>query len=297
LYPAPWRARYGEELDALILETNGGDRTPAKTYANVALSGARERMRASGLVGDGIPPNERMRAGSLLVLSAWAMFVAAGLGVAKFSEHWQVAVTPRGNLPAGAFHALLIGAAAGSGFVLAGIALALPSLVAFLRDGGWPGIRRRVLIAVTISLLSIAATIGLAGWAHGLTLGQRNGHDLGYSLAFLAWAFTALCSLAAWAVTAVATARRLALPTTVLRIEGWLSTGATVAMGAMTAATVSWWVALADSAPWALSGGRPGASGSAVPPQLVVEAALMLAATTLGALGSISARRGSASLG
>ena len=42
LYPAPWRARYGEELAALLAETGAGPRT----WIDLARAGLRERMRA-----------------------------------------------------------------------------------------------------------------------------------------------------------------------------------------------------------------------------------------------------------
>ena len=68
-----------------------------------------------------VPPERRIRAGVLLVLSSWAAFVVAGLGLAKTAEHWQ-AVTPQPDrgVPAAAYDAVLLGAALGTFAVLLG---------------------------------------------------------------------------------------------------------------------------------------------------------------------------------
>ena len=57
-YPPAWRARYGEELEELIAEATGGGRVPWRTRLDIARSGTRERLRASGLTGDGVPPDD-----------------------------------------------------------------------------------------------------------------------------------------------------------------------------------------------------------------------------------------------
>jgi hypothetical protein len=48
----------------------------------------------------------------------------------------------------------------------------------------------------------------------------------------------------------------------------------------------AWWIAVADVAPAALSGGSPSPSASALVPQLILAAVLMLLATGLGAVGA-----------
>jgi hypothetical protein len=293
LYPPAWRARYGEELEALIVESSGERRTSWSTRADVALAAGRERLHSAGLAGEGVPPGERARAGELLVLCAWVLFVVAGAGVAKFSEHWQDA-TPRAarQVPAGAFDGLTVAAGIASLLVLLGIASAMPSLVRFLRAGGWPAIRRRVVTAAVLSGVAIAATVALAAWARHLNVQQRNGGNPSYSGIFIIWALLVVGSLAAWTRAAVAAARRLSLPPGVLRLDAWLAAAVTLAMAVMTAATAIWWAALANSAPWTLSGSGAGSPGSPLPPQLLAYATLMLIATLLGAFGAVLARRG-----
>lgn len=276
LYPVGWRERYGEELVELIVQTSGeGSGVPLRTQVDVALAGARERLRATGVHGDGALETQ-VRGGILLVLCAWALMVLAGFAVQRASEHWQ-SLTPPGSrsVPGAAFTALVVAAALGAVAVLSGIGLALPALRAFLRDGGWPAIRRRVLTATALTGLAIAATAGLVAWAHGLTGAQRDGHDATYAVAFVAWALLLAATLTAWTAAAVSTAHRLALPAATLRVETRLACAVATAMPAATAATAVWWTAVADAAP------RFGATA-----QLSGALAAMALATLLGAAGA-----------
>jgi hypothetical protein len=288
LYPAGWRARYGEELQALVLESSGRQ-VPWKVRVDVVAAAGREWLR--DLAGGGQSP-ERVQAGALLVLRAWALFVVAGLGVQKASEHWQN-VTPPGSrgLPTVAFDALVVAAAAGSVLVLAGIALTLPSLARFLRSGGWPLIRVPIAFALSTTVVLVPSTAALSVWAHALSTEQRNGHDHLYAGLFLAWLLLALVCLAAWTAAAVATARRLELSAFVLRLETRLAALVAAAMVVMTMAATAWWATLAQAAPWFFAGRPAGATASPVTPQLLAATALMLLASMVAAGGAIRAQR------
>jgi hypothetical protein len=276
LYPAAWRERYGEELAELITQTSdGGSRVPLRTQLDVALAGTRERLRAAGVHGHGAPET-RMRGGVLLVLCAWALMVVAGFAVQRSSEHWQ-SLMPSGHrsVPSAAFVVLVVAAALAAVAVVVGIALTLSALRVFLRDGGWEKIRRRVLTAVALSGLAIAATAALVAWAHGLTDAERNGHDATYAVAFVAWVLLLAGTLAAWTAAAVSTAHRLQMSAALLRVETALAGGVATAMFAVTAATAVWWASVADAAP------RFGATA-----QLGVALAAMALATLLAAIGA-----------
>ena len=296
LYPPAWRARYGEELEALILEASGG-RVSWRVRLDVARAAGRERLRSLGVLHDG-PPSESMRSGSLLVLCAWALFVVAGMGVQKFSEHWQAA-TPSASraLPTGAFDSLLVGAWIGSVLVLLGVAVASPSFVRFIRSGGWPQVRRRVLTASALTLAAVLTTVPVVIWAHRLATGQRNGGDVGYATGVALWALLLVACLAAWTAAAVAVARRVDLSATVLRLEAFLATVVTVSMAAMTAATAVWWAALARAAPWFLAGRPVGSAASPVAPKLLVATIVMLTATAAAAVGARRSLHGVAAAG
>jgi hypothetical protein len=288
LYPSAWRARYGAELEGLVLETSG-PRLSVRSVVDLAAAGLRERLRTVGLAGDS-PAPARARGGALVVLCAWVLFVFAGGIVQKLSEHWQN-VTPAGDrpVPAHAFDALVGGAAIGSAAVFAGIAFSLPAAVAFLRAGGWRTLRTELRVAFSLTVLVALLTIPLVAWAHGLTARQRNGHDLVYGLGVLGVALLAAAAFVAWTAAAVSVARRLDLAPVVLRLEALAAGVVTLSMAAMTGATVIWWVALAHSAPWFLSG--------AAPPGLVVAALAMVIATLASAAGATRALRALPELG
>jgi hypothetical protein len=289
LYPASWRARYGDELQTLILDMSGPDRVPFRIGADVARAGGRERLRAAGLGGDS--PDARVRGGAGLVLWAWALFVLAGVIVQKTSEHWQQAL-PAGPHTAAtvAFDSLVGVAIVAAVLVLAGIALTLPALGRFLDAGGWAQLRRPVIRAAVISGVFVAATIGLVVWAHGLTPRDRQGRDTVYALAATAWALLGAGALLAWCSAATRTAARLSLSPAILRIEARLGLGLATALAVMAAATAAWWVLVATVAPPALTG-TSGGHISAFVPQLVVAMVLMVAAVGLGGTGARQATR------
>ncbi|MFZ0384908.1 MAG: hypothetical protein WAL22_04545 [Solirubrobacteraceae bacterium] len=278
-YPLSWRARYGEELAGLIADMSDGRRLSWRLRADVAAAGARERLRGPG-VGD-------PRSGGRRVLWAWAIFILAGAIVAKTTEHWQQAL-PAGGHPVatGAFAALVVMAIVTAVLVLAGIALAIPGLTAFLQAGGWPRIRLWILTAAVLTTLLVGATAALAGWAHTLTPNARNGNDPLYGAAFLAWAALAAASLLAWTRAATLTADRIDLSPTILQLHARLAPAIAIAMAAMTTATLLWWVAVAAVSPGALTGPPTTPHASAVVPALVAAAALMTLATALASTGA-----------
>lgn len=290
LYPPGWRARYGDELAALIQETSGG-RVPWRVRLDVASAAVTERLRAAGLAGDR-PPGERILGGTLSVLCAWAAFVVAGTVVQKFSEHWPAA-TPVGSrtVPRDAFGALLVSSWAGTTLVVAGVATVAPALLRFARGGGVRQVRRQLLAAVALTAAAILASVAMIVWARHLTAEQRVGRDVVYTLVVALWGLLLVGCLAAWTVAGVALARRLELSARVLRLEALLAAGVAVTMVSMTAATAVWWAALARSAPWFLASAAPGSTASPLSPQLLSATILMLLATVLAVAGATRAVR------
>ena len=290
LYPAAWRARYGQELASLIEELEGGARMSWRVRLDVLRAAARERARVFGL--RGLQPGERAREGSLLVLRAWMLFVVGGFGVLKASEQWQ-AVTPvaKRGLPSAAFDVLAVTAVVGSLLVAAGVAASLPRLLALIRGGGWTRIARPIVRAIALSVLGAGLTVGLAAWAHSLTPAARNGHDALYGAAFLGWVVLGAACLFAWAAAASATARRLTISPPLLRFEVWVGATLSAAMVAMTIASAVWWGSLARAAPWFFEGRPVGSDASALAANVVIPVALMLLASALGLGGAIRALR------
>jgi hypothetical protein len=285
-YPPTWRERYGDEFVATMEDDLEGRRPTATFRARIAWAGLRERGHAAGLVSNSAPADERIRAGSLLVLCAFGSFVVADGAFSKISEHFGDAVPPQLRaLPDGANWSLVLMAVLGGIAVLAGAALVIPAFITFVREGGWPTVRRHVLRAAALTLLAIAATVGLSAWAHALTPSARNGGDPAYVASFMGWGLLIVATLASWTIGAVAIARRLRLSPLVLATESVLAITVASLIVLMTAATALWWTAMAHDAPWFLHGTATGSKGSPFELRLAAAMALMVAAVVAALYG------------
>jgi len=274
-YPPSWRERYGDELLSLIEADSRGGKISLRVMLDVIGAGLVQRLRRSGLAGDEVPPERRARAGVLLVLSSWALFVVAGLGYAKTAEHWQT-ITPQADqgVPATAYDGVLLAAELGTLAVLLGIVLTARPLVAFLRAGGWKQIHRSVLRALSSTGFTVVVLLGVVTWAHHLTEGQRNGGDPLYGAAFVALVLCGVASIGLWTRAAVVTAGKLALTRATLRRETRLATATAVTMAAMTVSATIWWTSVYGA-----------------PVRMIAMTLVMLAATTLAATGAFRSVR------
>jgi hypothetical protein len=291
-YPQAWRDRYGDEFVALLEDCSSDRRLTLAARSAIAGSGMRERARHVGLFGDTSAPRERVRAGFLLVLCAWSMYVVAGASFSKLSEHFDSHVSAESRaLPWGAFDVVQKVAVLAAILVGVGAVVAIPALTKFLRAGGWPTISRHVRRATAVTATALIASVGLITLAHSLSSAQRNGDDWPYTAAFVLWAVLIVATLALWTITAVVVARRLALTRSALAIETLLAGALTAAMVAMTAATAIWWTAIAADAPWFLHGTPPGSAGSAFEPRLALTMALMISAVIAAIYGTVRAAR------
>lgn len=297
-YPPRWRGRYGEEMVALMEDVLDGQAPSRRLRLSLVWAGLRERGHEAGLLGKTAPAVERARAGSLLVLCAWSVFMVAGISFAKITEHFGQVVPARNlALPNGSFDTVYVVAIVGGLLVVCGACVALPAFLRFLRDGGWPSIRAHVLRAAVSTVVFIGAGAALLGLADTLSPAQRNGGLLYhpvvwyYLLAVIATALLAALALGLWTVAAVVITGRLALGQPVLSVEAALAGGLSVAMFLMTAATAVWWGAIASSAPWFLQGIRPRQGVSAFSPTLLETIALMLVACAIAGFGVIRVAR------
>lgn len=270
-YPRAWRDRYGAELVTLIEADSDGRKVSPRVMLDVVGAGIVQRLRTAGLAGDEVPPERRVRAGVLLVLSAWAVFVAAGLGFAKTAEHWQT-VTPRADqgAPAAAYDVVLLAAELGTLAVLLGIVLTARPLTAFLRAGGWQQIHRSVLRALGATGLTLVVLLGVVTWAHHLTDAQRNGGDWLYGAAFVVLVVCGVVSMGLWTRAAIVTAGRLALTRATLRRETWLAAATTATMAVMTVSATIWWTSVYGT-----------------PARMIIMTLAMLAATALATAGTL----------
>ena len=290
-YPEPWRRRYGSELLALLEDSYGHDGPGWRARLGLLKAGTAERLRASGLGGAAIPPAEGVRAGSLVVLWAWAVFAVAGAGFANRADNWQAAVRAGATWwPAVGYGVVFTAGIVGGAIVLLAAALCARPVIAFLASGGWRAVRGRVLAAAVMLAVTVAATRGLALWAHQLSPAQRNGGLWTYSALFLVVAFLATVTIGCLTGAATAVARRLELPPAVLRCCGRLAVALTAVMAAAAVGTVAWWAAMAAGAHGFFAGSSPAAEA---PYPLVGVGLLMVLGLTLAVTG---ARRTLASL-
>jgi hypothetical protein len=288
-YPQSWRARYGDELVALLDEEYGGT-VPVKVRLSLVTGGLQQRARQSGLVGDSAPAADGIRAGALVVLAGWTAFVIAGASFAKFSEHFDEALPHRSGahrVPDLAFTVIQTVAGIASVMVVAGTILALPAFVRFLRAGGWSSVRGHFMRALIGAAIVGVVTVPLLVWAHHLTSHQRNGGLHWYGALFLLWAALIVASLALWTVAAIAAARRVEFSMVILAAEAVLAVVIAVAMVVMVGATAVWWGAMAKDAPGFLSASPAGAPGSSWDLLLVATVGLMLVATGVAAFGVV----------
>jgi hypothetical protein len=291
-YPPGWRERYGEEFGALMEDTLGGGPPTPRFRLSIAWAGLRERGHEAGMIGGTSSAPDRTRAGSLLVLCAWAVFVVAGSSFAKLAEGFRGTVPDHARtLSTDAYRTVFVVGAVGAVLVVAGIAIALPAFLRFLRNGGWASIRGHVIRAVASTVVSLVAMVALVAVAHTLTPDQRNGGALYhpvvwyYLVQFIATVLVLAVMLALWTAAAVVTVRRLDLPRPVLSAESALAIAVTAAMVAMTAATTVWWGVMASSAPWFLQGRPAGSGGSPFNQEVVVTMTLMLVAIIVATYG------------
>jgi hypothetical protein len=288
-YPQSWRSRYGDEF-IVLLDDEYGSHPPALVRLSLVTGGLRQRARQSGLIGDSAPAPDGIRAGALVVLTAWTAFVIAGASFAKFSEHFDEALPHRAGshrVPDFAFTVLQSVAAVAGVLVVAGALLTVPAFVRFLRTGGWASLRSHFLRAASCTALTVAATVPLLLWAHHLTAHQRNGGIHWYGTLFLIWAGLIVITLTLWTVAAVAAARRLELPTAILTAEAALGAFVALAMVAMVGATAVWWEAMAQDAPSYLNASPGGAPGSPWDIWLITTVALMVAAMGTATAGVV----------
>jgi hypothetical protein len=284
-YPAEWRARYGDELVALIEDQAGDHPLTSRARASIALAGLRQR--AVGVIGPrGESPADRLRGGSLLVLWGWAAVILGGIGYQKVSEHFADVLSPSSRLvPQAAFDTIVVLAVLGAAIVLLAAAATMPAFVAELRRAGWEPLSRPAMVAVAATVVGLAASVGVVLWAHHLPAVQRNGTGPTYPLAVAAFALLVAAVLVLWTRVATVAARRLQLSDRTLRFEGALAVALAGVMVLIVVATALWWGEVATNASWFLAGPDPTRPGTAVPPNLAVSAALMLAGAVVAGLG------------
>lgn len=169
LYPEAWRARYREEMLALLADDPPGPRGLASLVCGAAAAHVRPRTCARAV------PEARMRLSVGALFACWLSVSLAGLAFAKVTEN-----IPYNTPFDGSQHHLLIGLA--HGVVIAGALLGagavavggLPLLwLALRRACGAGGLELRLLLA--LPALATAAMMALAAVLFVLAPGRGEG--------------------------------------------------------------------------------------------------------------------------
>jgi hypothetical protein len=291
-YPPAWRSRYGDEMAALLEDTYvSASDVPLGQRVALARSGLAERVREADLVGSTRGGAARLRAGSILVLVGWSLFLVAGGSFARFSDSWR-AGTPRADrwVASSGFGAVAIAGAIGCGVVAVAAVIALPGFVRFLRAGRWREVRGPVVRAVVATAVAAILFGGVVGWAHQLSASQRNGGLAAYGALFVLLGLSAVVAIACGTAAAVSVARRIEVSVRGLRAFGVLALGLAALMALILAGTLVWWISEAEHARGVLWNGIGGGlpfSSSSVPPTLLASALLMVLGLALGVWGSV----------
>lgn len=286
-YPKMWRDRYGDELVALLDHTYGDQPIPQRARFSMMRAGSTERLRGAGFVGNSGGPESRVRAGSLLVLCAWALIVVAGSGFAKFAEHWDLATPAHDRaLAASAFNVVQAAAAAGVVIFVAAALVTVPSFLRLLRTGGWAQVKRPLVITLTTSGVAVAATVGVVVWSHHFASSPLNNGLWPYKAAGIAWGIAVLAAIAVATGAIVVVASRFELSRRSSRALAVLALVMAIALIVIFAGLLTWWVSMAIHAPWFFGSGIVGAPGSPTPPSMIVFGALMIVGLIVGTYGA-----------
>jgi hypothetical protein len=295
LYPHDWRARYGDEFQA-VLEARPLTATDA---LDVALNALDARLNPD-LVFTTTPLSERMlhlmqklRSAEITIFAAWIAFVVAGLRFYGLMDDSVYAASGRpvpglgvrfdpdlSNPRVLAWNVL----AAGSAIALAAILVGgLPIAYAAWRRS--PQVRRLFLVPVAafVAILlppGIAIALNRAGISHGpIGIATNLAANVSYSVLFIAAAVAST-----WAVARAV--NRSEINDRVLRFAYLPGVVATLAMALMLGATVAWGVFAHIQHPQLFDSGDFLASSPTLASWAVI-VAVMAIATAVAAVGCI----------
>jgi len=275
-YPAPWRARYGDEFAELLIAEFAEQPRSWRRAADVARGGVIARLTRAGLTGHRLEPAEQVRAGLATAACALAAFLAPGIAMwAQLTIGWDWAPPAAGGATiamvtmtaAAALLAVLALLAAAplawsaarslrrrparralrGPALLAAVGTAVLAVGSHHFQNAWPGTGAHPwaqpgLVPAGVAAFSWAATLSVSAyWAHPAALAA-------FPAAEIAWMAVSPAALII-AVTGVAgLVRRLDLSPRILRYEAWLASSAGAAMAVFLAGACCW-VLVAGSGP------------------------------------------------
>ena len=291
-YPPEWRTRYGDEMVALLEDSYGSaDDVPIGHRLGLARAGLSERARAAGLTGSSRGPAARLRAGSVLVLSGWALFLVAMAVFGKVTDNWYNDSPVAGRWVASSgYNTVTVVGAIGCLVVFAAALLVLPAFIRLVRAGGWRDVRGAVQRALGAGVVAAGLLVAAVSWAHHLSTHDRNGGKPVYGAFFLLVSAATILAIVLATAAAAAVARRVELSHRTLRVLAGTALGLAVLMVLGTAGFVAWWASESTHAPGVLLNGLGNGvpySSATVPPTLLGAGLAMADGLALAAWGAV----------
>lgn len=291
-YPTAWRERYGAELVALLDDTHADASLSVRERCSLARAGIIERWRYCDLVGHRSTGVEQKRAGALLVFYAWACFMVAGAGFAKYSEHWDV-LTPSQHraVPEAAMTIVQVSAFVGAGLCALACVVSWSSWWRLVRASRARSLAATLAPGFVATLVAICSSGLVIVLAHHASSAQRQGVASGYRLVGLTWSALLVVCLAVVSANLGRVVRRLDYSRGQLRALAVLARLLGVVMLVIFAAFVAWWVSIATYARIVLTSGLLGISDSGVSWPMLGSATLMSLGLALATWGVLRSRR------
>lgn len=290
-YPPQWRERYAEGMRALLEASYEQGAIPWRTRVGLRRAALGEWIRESGAVGVTSTRRDRLRAGSLIVLGGWTLFVVAGAIFAKLAEQWDLSTAPAlRTWPRLGYDLVQGGGSLGVAVSVMSAAAAVPLVYGAQRSGRWPEIRGPIRRLLYVMAGLLVTTPILVLWAHHLTGAERGYHVVG-----LTWALALVVAIGLTSVSAMQLVYRLEPSERLLRAGSF---GALVLSGVMciiAAGTALWWVSEARHAPQFMHnvGGSVFFSGArGAPWPLAMVGLLMILGLVAACLGTLRLRSG-----
>jgi hypothetical protein len=244
-YPRVWRERYGEELLVLIQDTLDEGRPTWRLRLGVIWGGLRERVHQAVRAGTAAAKNTS---------SGWLATVVAGMILGGLPWTLKAPLPPaRAWQKTAAFDALAGAFAVTGVVVLASGLVAAPAFIAFLREGGWQKIRRRVAWAAGASVAAGGGLAGLFLGARSMSSAQVN-HSWAYGIGVVATTVALAVASGLWASAVTATAKHLKLATRARAAQPMLAAVTLTAAFALVPANLIWLAATESSLPWLVVG-------------------------------------------
>lgn len=239
LYPAAWRARYGDELAAMLDEL----RLSPFALLDVLLGALDAHLHADLLPGRVFSMTNRLRSSAIAVFCGFAVFVLAYAGWARLTDPqapFTAVARAHGEVMIAWDAAQVAATVAGLAVLVGGVPILLVALV-----GAWRGGRRGILTLfawpVVGCVICAALLVAAEAVAPPIPPGQQVRPVTGAFAILGALFFLAAFATFAGGTASVAIAvSRSAIGARVLRYAVWPAAVAVAAMAATLTATLLW---------------------------------------------------------